>query len=208
LQHHHTPDVPHIWGPLPCGVKRPSGLELTRRRAECARGARAVARRLTDSQTSSMGRAVFTRPIPQPGRRGRRRGRGRRPPALGRWRRRFCSLASSRSSLSPTSRNTRSTAAPRPTVISAMASTSPVNPPTRTAQIAPATTSAAADPNARTRWRGATTPRYRFRSGALGTRVPLVTAQRINVTNRDPERDNHAVCSGPGGLAGRCGGGQ
>jgi hypothetical protein len=51
-------------------------------------------------------------------------------------------------------------------------------------------------------------PKVSLRSGALGTRVPLVTAQRINVTNRDPERDNHAVCSGPGGLAGRCGGGQ
>jgi hypothetical protein len=43
-----------------------------------------------------------------------------------------------------------------------MASTSPVNPPTRAAQIEPATTSAAADPNAKTRGRGATAPRYRF----------------------------------------------
>jgi hypothetical protein len=84
----------------------------------------------------------------------------------------------SRSSLSPTSRNIRSTTAPRPTEISAMASTSPVNPPTRAAQIEPATTSAAADPNARTRGRGATVPRYRFdwprsRSQSPGTRVPL-----------------------------------
>ena len=43
-----------------------------------------------------------------------------------------------------------------------MASTSPVSPPTRAAQIRPATTSAAADPNARTRGRGATVRRYRF----------------------------------------------
>jgi hypothetical protein len=115
---------------------------------------------------------------PQPGRRGQRRGRSRRSPAVERCRRRFSSLASSRSSLSPTSRNIRSTTAPRPTVISAMASTSPINPPTRAAQIEPATTSAAADPNARTRGRGATVPRYRFdqppsRSQSPGTRVPL-----------------------------------
>jgi hypothetical protein len=99
---------------------------------------------------------------PQPGRRGQRRCRSRRSPSVARCRRRSSSLVSSRSSLSPTSRNVRSTTAPRPRVIIAMASTSPVNPPTRTAQIEPATTSAAADPNARTRGRGATTPRYRF----------------------------------------------
>jgi hypothetical protein len=115
---------------------------------------------------------------PQPGRRGQRRRRSRRSPAVERCRRCFCSLASSRSSLSPTSRNIRSTTAPRPRVISAMASTSPVNPPTRAAQIEPATTSAAADPNAKTRGRGATAPRYRFdqppsRSQSPGTRVPL-----------------------------------
>jgi hypothetical protein len=54
-----------------------------------------------------------------------------------------------------------STAAPRPSVISAMASTSPANPLTTAAQIEPATTSAAADPNAMTRGRGATAPSYR-----------------------------------------------
>jgi hypothetical protein len=99
---------------------------------------------------------------PQPGRRGQRRGRSRRSPSVARRPRRFSSRASSRSSLSPTSRNIRSTAAPSPRVISAMARTSPVNPRTRAAQIGPATTSAAADPNARTRGRGATAPRYRF----------------------------------------------
>jgi hypothetical protein len=99
---------------------------------------------------------------PQPRRRGQRRGRSRRSSSVARRRRRFSSRASSRSSLSPTSRNIRSTAAPSPRVISAMASTSPVNPRTRAAQIRPATTSAAADPNARTRGRGATAPRYRF----------------------------------------------
>jgi hypothetical protein len=114
----------------------------------------------------------------QPGRRGRRRGRSRGSSSVARRRRCFSSRASCRSSLSPTSRNNRSTAAPSPRVISAMASTSPVNPLTRAAQIGPATTSAAADPNARTRGRGATAPRYRFDSlpsgsQSPGTRVPL-----------------------------------
>jgi hypothetical protein len=92
-------------------------------------------------------------------RRGRRRSR-RSPPVVG-GRRRFPSLASSRSSLSPTSRNIRSTTAPRPRVISAMASTSPANPSTYAAQIEPAATSTAADPNASRREAGATPPRYR-----------------------------------------------
>jgi hypothetical protein len=107
---------------------------------------------------------------PQPGRRGQRRGRSRRSASVARCRRRFSSLASSRSSLSPTSRNIRSTTAPRPRVIRAMAITSPVNPPTRMALIEPATTSAAADPNARTRGRGATAPRYRFERATPATR--------------------------------------
>jgi hypothetical protein len=50
-------------------------------------------------------------------------------------------------------------------VISARPSASPVDPPIRAAQIAPATTSAAADPKLRTRARGATSPTYR---GCLG----------------------------------------
>jgi hypothetical protein len=102
------------------------------------------------------------RPHLQPGRRGQRRGRSRRSRSEARRRRRFSSLASSRSSLSPTSRKIRSTTAPRPRVMSAMASTSPINPPTRVAQIEPATTSAAADPNARMRGRGVTVRTYPF----------------------------------------------
>ena len=97
----------------------------------------------------------------QPGRRGQRRGRSLRCASVERWRRRFSSLARSRSSLSPTSRKIRSRAAPRPSVISAMARASPVDPPITAAQIAPATTSAAADPKLRTRARGATSPTYR-----------------------------------------------
>jgi hypothetical protein len=112
------------------------------------------------------------RPIPQPGRRSQRRGRSRRSPSVARCRRRSSSLVSSRSSLSPTSRNIRSTTAPRPRVISAMASTSPVSPPIKAAQIEPATTSAAADPNARTRARGGTAPRYRVDELPRGSQLP------------------------------------
>ena len=60
----------------------------------------------------------------------------------------------------------------RPRVISAIASTSPVDPPPRAAQTEPATTSAAADPNARTRGPGATAPKYRFDEPSNGSHPP------------------------------------
>ena len=132
----------------------------------------------------------------QPGRRGQRPSRGRprastRCPA--RLRRRSASLSRSRSSLTPTSRNTRSTAPQSPADIRTMVSTSPVNPPTNAAHIAPATTSTAADPNARMRERGATAPRYR-------PKRPTATAAVRRRAGADP--------SGVGGtrpkVQGRC----
>jgi hypothetical protein len=110
---------------------------------------------------AGLARGVLEWSACQPGRRGWRRGQGRRWASTrrpARLRRRASSPARSRSSLRPTSRNTRSRAPPSPADTRAMVSTWPVNPPTKSAQIAPATTSTAADPNARMRERAATAP--------------------------------------------------
>jgi hypothetical protein len=111
---------------------------------------------------------IWGRSSGQLGRRGRRsshwpeRARAAR---IVRLRRRSSSLARSRSSLRPTSRNTRSTAPPSPADIRTMVRICPATPPTKTAQALPARTSARADPKVSMRERGAMVQRYTHLGG-------------------------------------------